>query len=164
MILPDFAEDALVRGVLWRRVAAFCVDAILLGGVVALAWHLFLVFGILTLGLSWPLFGVLPLFPLAYTWLFASSPMGATPGMALFGLLLARNDTLGRPDGLAVLGWAIGYYVTMAVGVIWLAVAVLTTRKRTIHDLLSGLVVVRMNTLTDLGRSGIMGGGGQPSA
>lgn len=160
MILPDDTEDALVRGVLWRRLCAWAIDAILVGGTMALAWQFFLLLGIITLGIGWPLFGLLPLIPLAYTWLFAASPMGATPGMALFGLILARDDTLGRPTPLPVLGWAIAYYVTMAVGVIWLAVAILTRRKRTIHDLLSGLVVVRMKTLTELMRFGIMQGGG----
>ena len=37
----------------------------------------------------------------------------------------------------------VGFYVTLALGAVWLVVALLTTRHRTLHDLLSGLVVVR---------------------
>lgn len=164
MRLSDMEEDWLVKGVVKRRCFAWIIDGILVGSLVALAWHLCLVFGILTLGLGFPLFGALPAIPLLYTWVFTASSMGATPGMALMGLVLARNDDLGQPSALATLGWTIAYYVTMAAGVIWLFVALITTRKRTIHDLLSGLVVVRTKALTDLWVAGIMPNGGPRSA
>ena len=37
----------------------------------------------------------------------------------------------------------VGFYVTLGLGAVWLVVALLTTRHRTLHDLVSGLVVVR---------------------
>ncbi len=164
MMMDDVIEDALVRGVLRRRIAAWLVDATLIALLVWAGFYTLLMLGFFTLGLTWPMLGVLPVLPVLYTWLFAASTMGATPGMALFGLILARDADLARPSPLAVLIWAVGYYVTIAAGVIWLAVALITTRRRTIHDLVSGLVVVRMKALTELSRNGIMWGRGSTPA
>jgi uncharacterized RDD family membrane protein YckC len=69
--------------------------------------------------------------------------MSATPGQAMLGLIVRRNDDLGRPSFAQALVSVIGFYITIAFGVIWLAVALLTVRRRTFHDMVSCLVVVR---------------------
>lgn len=141
-------DDMLTTGVLRRRVFAWLIDAALIATLVAAAWSFGVVLGLLTLGLAFPLLGGLPALPILYTWLSIASPLSATPGQALLGLTVRRDDDLGPPTLMQALVSSLGYYFTVALGAIWLAVAILTTRRRTLHDMVSGLVVVRSRALT----------------
>ena len=153
-------DDYLTTGVLSRRIVAWIIDAALISTLVGAAWSVGVVFGLLTLGLALPLLGGLPALPILYTWLFIASPLSATPGQALLGLTVRRDDDLGRPSLAQALVSTIGYYLTVALGAIWLGVALLTTRHRALHDLVSGLVVIRARALTPPSPSWNMGGGG----
>lgn len=144
---PEWADDALSEGVLLRRVVAWFVDAILQAIIVSVLWMICLLFGVMTLGLGWPLFGLLPLVPLAYQWLFLVGPPTATPGQALLGLVVRRNDDLGPPTPLQALAFAVLFFLTLALGAIWMAVALFTVRHRTFHEIISGLVVIRARAL-----------------
>jgi len=143
-------DETLTRGVPSRRVWAWLVDLVLLGALAGIAWCVLLLFGLLTLGLGLPLLGLLPLIPLVYTVAFVIGPLAATPGQALFGLRVVRDEDLGSPTLPQALIWTIGFYVTMAAGAIWLVFALLTVRRRTLHDIVSGLVVVRGRALTGM--------------
>ena len=140
-------DDWLTHGVLTRRVFAFLLDLLLIGVIVAGLWAGLFLFGLLTLGLGFPLLGLLPAVPPLYHFLFLASPLSATPGQSLLGLVVRRNDDLGRPDMLEALVSVVGFYVTLALGAVWLVVALLTTRRRTLHDMVAGLVVVRTDSL-----------------
>ncbi len=140
-------REALVRDVLGRRVLAFLVDAVLLTVICAVAWMLLFGLGVLTLGLGFPLLGLLPAIPPLYNWLSLLGPAAATPGQALLGLTVRHDSELARPSALQALVWAVGFYLTMALGVIWLLAALFTERHRTLHDIVSGLVVVRSHAL-----------------
>lgn len=153
-------DDYLTRGVLTRRVVAWLIDAALIALLLGAAWSGGVVLGVLTLGLALPLLGWLPVLPFLYTWLSIASPLSATPGQALLGLTVVHDDDFGAPSLWQALASAIGYYLTMALGVIWLAIAILTTRRRTLHDMLAGLVVVRSRALTEPPGSWNMPGGG----
>ncbi len=142
-------DEILTRGVLWRRVAAFILDGVFVAVLCAGLWVLLLMFGLLTLGLGLPLLGVLPAVPLFYNWLSIASGAAATPGQALMGLTVRRDSDLAPPSGLEALVWTLGFIVTMALGAIWFAVALLTNQHRTLHDLVSGLVVVRRRALRE---------------
>lgn len=142
-------DEALTRGVLSRRVAAFILDGIFVAILCAGLWVLLLMFGLLTLGLGLPLLGVLPAVPLFYNWLSIASGAAATPGQALMGLTVRRDADLAPPSAFEALVWTLGFIVTMALGVIWFAIAVLTHQHRTLHDLVSGLVVVRRRVLRE---------------
>ena len=141
-----FAEEALIAGVMWRRVVAWWLDMLLVGLLAGVLWFVLLTFGIFTLGLSLPLLGLLPLLPLCYHvgWLAGA---GATPGQALMGLMVRDNATLAAPDLLAALISTIVFYATIAVSFIPLLITPFTDRHRTLHDLVSGLVVVRARAL-----------------
>lgn len=141
-------EDALLRDVLGRRVIAFLVDALLLSLICMVLWVTLFSFGVLTLGLGMPLLGLLPLVPLAYNWLALMGPAAATPGQALLGLTVRRDADLATPDAFAALVWALAFYATIALGAFWLAFALVSRRHRALHDVLSGLVVVRARALT----------------
>jgi len=64
------------------------------------------------------------------------------------GLTVRRDFDLGPPTGLQALISVLVFYVTLATSGLLLLVALFTVRHRTLHDLLSGLVVVRARALT----------------
>ena len=153
MIIENAAmlpEDALTGGVMLRRLFAWIVDVFLIGLLCGAAFSFFVAVGVLTFGLSAGLFGTLPFIPLLYHWITLASPMSGSPGQALFGLEVRRNDDLGRPTVLQALVFTVLLYVTLAAGALWVLVAIVTVRHRTFHDMLSGLVVIRSRALTGL--------------
>ncbi len=144
-IITNRLDDARIYdGVRTRRVLAFCIDYLIVGLLLIPFAILVFLFGILTLGLGWMLFGVLaPAVALVYIWNTLGGPNQATTGMRMMGIRLERLD--GKPiDGLlaivhSVLFWA-GNVVLSPL--ILLATLVLD-RKRTVHDLMLGTVVTR---------------------
>jgi uncharacterized RDD family membrane protein YckC len=141
-------DDLLTSGVPSRRVWAWLVDLLLIGIVASAFFVAFFLFGLLTLGLGMGLLGLLPLIPLLYNFLFLAGPSAATPGQQMFGLVVCRDTDLGRPTPLQALLSVIGFYITLAAGAIWMVIALFTVRHRTLHDMLSGVVVVRAKALT----------------
>ena len=138
-------DDArLYDGVLTKRVFAFIIDYVLIFLLLIPVAIVVAVLGLLTLGLGWLLFGILgPLTALLYVAMTLGGRHQATKGMQWMGIRLERLD--GGPVGgmLAmvhtVLFWAGNAILTPLV----LLVTLFTDRKRTLHDLLLGTVVVR---------------------
>ncbi len=138
-------DDArLYEGVRTRRAFAFLIDYAFVGVLMIPFAVVVLMLGLVTFGLGWALFGVLfPLVALTYVWTTLGGDRQATPGMSIMGIRLERLD--GRKvDGLfavlhSVLFWAANALLTPFV----LLFAFITERKRTLHDLLLGTVVVR---------------------
>lgn len=151
-------DDVLTEGVPLRRVWAWLVDFLLIAVLAAVLWVVLFAFGLLTFGLGMPLLGTLPLVPIAYHILFVATS-GATPGQSFMGLIVRRNEDLGPPDFARAALFTVGLYVTLAAGVIWLGVAFFTLRRRTLHDILAGVVVVRKRALTAAPGFGNMGQG-----
>ncbi len=141
-------DDWLTRGVLIRRMLAWVVDVLVIGALAGMLWTVLFTFGMVTLGLGLPLLGILPLVPFLYHILFLASPLSATPGQTLFGLTVRRDEDFSRPSLLAAVISTLLFYLTLATSGLLLLVALFTVRKRTLHDLLSGLVVVRERALT----------------
>lgn len=154
----------LTRGTLVRRVLAFIVDGVILLIAMKMLAAVLFMFGILTLGLSMPLLALLPVVPVMYNWLSLLTALSATPGQAMLGLIVRRNDDLGPPGTAAALVWVIGFYVSVALSGLPFLLALITVRRRTAHDLLSGLVVVRARALTRGPRFWNMQAGGSPYA
>jgi uncharacterized RDD family membrane protein YckC len=162
-------EDLLTTGVLSRRFFAWIVDGVLIGLLLSLAWTICLAIGVVTFGLAWPIVYALPAIPLLYHWLTLASPMSASPGQALFGLVVRRDDDLGPPGPIQALVFTVLLYLTLALGAVWTLVGLFTTRHRMFHDMLSGLVVVRAQALTRAAafwnmRAGPYAPGGRPRA
>lgn len=152
-------DRMLTHGVLLRRVVAWFFDILCIAVLCCLAWMALLAVGLMTLGLGMPLMALLPLVPFCYHLFFLASPLAATPGQGLMGLIVLRNDDLGRPLPAQALVSTLCFYVTLALGVIWLAVAIFTVRRRTVHDMFAGLVVVRRRALTPAVPAWNMAGG-----
>lgn len=142
---PAVAPE-LFDGVLPRRVVAFIVDAFIIGIPIALAYIFTFVFTIVTFGLAAPLFWLLPpatvIWALAYFGLTLGSPASATIGMRMMDLEM--RTWYGAP----------AYFVLGAVHAIffWLSVSFFTPfillvaffneRRRLLHDIVLGTVVV----------------------
>jgi uncharacterized RDD family membrane protein YckC len=141
-------DDWLTDGVLVRRVFGFLIDVLLIGLILLALGIAGTLFGVLTLGLGLPLLGILPFVPFAYHFLFVASRAAATPGQQALGLAVRRNDDLGRPTPLQAFIYTLVFDLTLATTGLLLLVALFTVRRRTLHDLASGLVVARTRALT----------------
>lgn len=141
-------DDALSHGVLMRRFGAWCIDMLLIGILTFTLWLAIAAFGVVTLGLGFFILPGLAAVPFTYNWLFLSSPMSATPGQAIMGLEVRRNDDLAPPNWVEAAVWTAFYYVTLALFFPLLLVALFTHLNRALHDILSGLAVVRKRALT----------------
>jgi uncharacterized RDD family membrane protein YckC len=132
-------------GVTWRRWVAYCIDFwIIFLVLVAIHSALFAV-TILSFGLLWPLhLLVVPIaIALLYHILQMASPAAATFGMRLFGLRAWRMDG-GRPSLAQAIIHTLCLYLTLGFsGGILMLVALFNARRRTIHDFLADIVIVR---------------------
>ena len=139
-------DDWITAGVMTRRIVAWLLDVLLVGLTLAVLWFVLLLFGVLTLGIGMPLLGVLPFVPFCYH-LFFVAP-SATLGQQALGLAVRRNDDLGPPSFAQAFVYTLAFYLTLATLGWLLLIALFTVRHRTLHDLASGLVVVRARALT----------------
>jgi len=137
-------EVRLYEGVRTRRILAFCIDYFIVSLLLIPFAVLVFLLGIVTFGLGWGLFSILaPLVAFIYVWNTLGGPRQATIGMRMMAIRLERLD--GRPiDGLTavvhtVLFWAANVIISPLI----LVIALFTDRKRTLHDLLLGTVVIR---------------------
>ncbi len=136
-------EPELFDGVLLRRVVGYGIDVLLLTIIFSvLGLIVFLSFGLLA-----PInLAIAPFVPIAYHTFFIGRD-GATPGMKFMDLE-ARTWTGGRPDYLQALIMTVLFYASIAIT--WflvLLVPLFNDRRRTLHDLMSGMVVVRRSRL-----------------
>ncbi|WP_099866264.1 RDD family protein [Pararhizobium haloflavum] len=142
--LPALDDRRSYEGVRTRRMLAFVIDyAIVLLLCIPVAVIIFFV-GLLTLGLGFALYGILfALVALPYVGFTMGGPKQATPGMQIMGIMIARTD--GQPvdsmlAGLhAVVFWALNVFLTPLI----LLASLFLDRKRLVHDMLLGTVVLR---------------------
>lgn len=136
----------LFEGVLARRVIAFFIDFLVISVPVVLAAMFIFAFGIVTLGFGWALYWLLP--PASVIW-----------AIVYFGVSVggARSATIGmRVMDLEMRTWygAPAYFVLGAVHAIgfWFSVSALTPfillvaffnqRRRLLHDIVLGTIIV----------------------
>jgi uncharacterized RDD family membrane protein YckC len=159
---PYFDDDLLTGGVMSRRCVAWVFDIFLIALLVWVLWWILVMFGLLTFGLGFGAMSILPFVPFCYHFLSLLGSSSATPGQQMMGLTVRRDFDLGPPTGLQALASVLVFYLTLATSGLLLLVALFTRRHRALHDLVSGLVVVRvraMRTLTEMGGSWNMSGG-----
>jgi uncharacterized RDD family membrane protein YckC len=140
------ANPELFEGVLARRCLAFLIDLVILTVPVLFAALFILIFGLVTLGLGWLLYGLL--WPAAVIW-----------AVVYYGMTLgsAASATIGmRVMEIEMRTWygAPCYFVLGAVHAIvfWLTISFLTPlillvaffneRRRLLHDMLVGTIVI----------------------
>jgi uncharacterized RDD family membrane protein YckC len=143
----------LFEGVLARRVVAFCIDLVLIATPALFVALFILVFGIFTLGLGWFFFilywpGVV-IWALVYYAIGFGSPASATIGMRVMDLEM--RTWYGAPAYAllgavhAILFWITGSALTPLV----LLVAFFNARRRLLHDMLAGTIVINNEVRVD---------------
>jgi uncharacterized RDD family membrane protein YckC len=140
------ASPELFEGVLARRCLAFLIDLVILTVPVLFAALFILVFGLVTLGLGWLLYGLL--WPAAVIWavvyygMTLGSAASATIGMRV--MEIEMRTWYGAPCYF-VLGavQAVVYWVTISfLTPLILLVAFFNERRRLLHDMLVGTIVI----------------------
>lgn len=144
-LVPDpYRDSRCYDGVTLRRVLAYCVDLLLIGSLVALVWLVATPVLALSLGALFPIIALgVSAIPLLYHSLQIGGPRSATMGMRLFGL---RVHSLSghRPSLPQALVHVVVFYGSIAMtGSLILLVALFNARRRTLHDWLTGTVVLR---------------------
>ncbi len=136
----------LFEGVLARRIVAFVIDVIVIGIPLAVAAVFIFVIGLITLGLGWVLFWLLSpasvVWALFYYGMTLGSPASATLGMRAMGIEM--RTWYGAP-AYFVLGavHAVLYWISVSVlSPFVLLVGFFNARRRLLHDMLVGAVVI----------------------
>jgi uncharacterized RDD family membrane protein YckC len=140
------ANPELFDGVLARRLIAFVIDVFILAIPPLFAAIFIFVFGFVTLGLGWALFflwwpGAI-VWALCYYGLTLGGPKSATIGMRMMDLEM--RTWYGAP-AYFVLGavHAVIYWISVSVLTpLVLLVALFNERRRLLHDILVGTVVI----------------------
>jgi len=144
------ANPELFEGVLARRIVAFIIDIVIIAVPLIAASAFIFVVGLVTFGLGWLLFWLLSpvsvIWALAYYGLTLGSPASATIGMR--AMEIEMRTWYGAP----------AYFVLGAVHavVFWISVSVLTpfillvgffnARRRLLHDIVVGTVLINAQT------------------
>lgn len=133
----------LYRGVAWKRVIAYMIDAVVIAFLMLFALLVFGVIGLLTFGALGPLFVVIfALIPFCYHMLLLSGPRHATVGMRVLGVEM-RSVTNGYPDQIQAAVQTMLFYISVSLtGFLILIWALFDSRRRCLHDIVAGTYVV----------------------
>jgi uncharacterized RDD family membrane protein YckC len=157
-VQPEYFE-----GVLARRVIAFMIDLLIIMVPVVFAWVFIFLFGIATFGFGWVLFALVAPGTAVWALVYCAATMGG-PGSATIGMRtvdLEVRTWYGAPCYFllgalhALLFWATISALTPLV----LVVGLLNDRRRLLHDVLLGTVVINNEYRAGLLRHAPTGGG-----
>ena len=136
----------LFEGVPARRLVAFAIDVAIILAPVAAAFVFIAVFGVVTFGLGWILLGLLypasVIWALVYYGMTLGDAASATIGMRLLGIEM--RTWYGAPCYF-VLGavHAVAFYISIsALTPLVLLVCLFNARRRLLHDIVLGTVVI----------------------
>ena len=140
------AQPEMFEGVLARRLLAFVIDFVVLAVPVAFAAMFIFVVGIVTFGLGFLLYGLLwpgmVIWAVVYYGFTLGSPASATIGMRV--MEIEMRTWYGSP-AYFVLGavHAIVFWITVsALTPLILLVSLFNERRRCLHDILVGTVII----------------------
>jgi uncharacterized RDD family membrane protein YckC len=158
------SRPELFEGVLPRRVVAFAIDFVIIAAPIVLAAMVIFAFGVVTLGLGWALYWLLPpgsvLWAIAYFGITLASPASATIGMRVMDLEM--RTWYGAP----------AYFVLGAVHAVlfWLSISALSPlillvcffnqRRRLLHDIVLGTVIINNARRAGMLRTSTVGAAG----
>ena len=144
------ANPELFEGVLARRCVAFLIDVVIIALPALLAALFILIFGLLTFGLGWMLFWLLwpgtVIWAICYYGLTFGGPASATIGMRT--LEIEMRTWYGAPAYFvlgaahAIAYWLLVSFLTPFV----LLVAFFNHRRRLLHDMVVGTIVINNAT------------------
>ncbi len=141
----------LFEGVLTRRALAFIIDVVIITVPVVLAAIFIFVFGIVTLGFGFALYWLLPpgsvIWAIVYFGLTLGGPRSATIGMRVMSIEM--RTWYGAPAYFvlgavhAIVFWCTVSFLTPFI----LLVAFFNERRRLLHDILLGTVIINSSAL-----------------
>ncbi|RDI59848.1 RDD family protein [Microvirga subterranea] len=145
---PYHVDARLTEGVISRRFWAYLIDLCVVAVWIVLICIAIFIFGLLTLGLGWGLFVVLPLTAFTFV-LYNAVTIGgssqATVGMRMMGLRVV--DPSGRPVGMLAAGvHALLFYVAVSTFLLWacdVLIGFFRDDRRFVRDLLTNMMVIR---------------------
>ncbi len=129
------------RGVIFDRSFAYVIDLVILTILGFVLGFVIFIMTIFTFGLLSPLFALLTFLPLLYHSYFLSQ-QGATPGMNAMGVTMVSLDGSRISLGQAVIATIIFYVTVTATSLLVLLIVFLNDQRRTLHDILTGTIVV----------------------
>lgn len=143
---PYPVDWRLTRGVISRRFWAYLVDVFMIliwSGIVCVGIFML---GLLTFGLGWTLFALVPLTAIFYNAITISGPSQATVGMRFAGIRVVDSLTGGPVSMLAAAVHALLFYVAVSTFLLWaldVLIGVFRDDRRFGHDLLTGVALIR---------------------
>jgi uncharacterized RDD family membrane protein YckC len=145
-VYDPIVNPELFEGVLARRIIAFVIDVFVIAIPVIFAGLFIFFFGLITLGLGWVLFWLLSpgsvIWALCYYGMTMGGPASATIGMRAVDLEI--RTSYGAPCYF-LLGavHAIAFWISFsALTPLVLLVGLVNERRRLLHDMLLGTVVI----------------------
>lgn len=145
---PGYATSLpipFVRASLGGRTVAYLLDIVFIFGFTALLTLLITVIGVVTFGLGWTLFAVLPASGIIYSAITVGGPKQSTIGQRMMGLRTVAPESGARVDVVTAAVHALLFYVAISTFLLWcvdIAFGLMRADRRLGHDLFLGLAVV----------------------
>jgi len=135
-------QPQLFSHVIRKRSMAFLVDALIIFVLTAIAYVVVALLGVITLGLAWLLFGlVFPAVGLGYNALTIGGPNSATIGQRMMNLEV-RMWHGGKVSPLIAAFHALLFWFSLVIFCPILLWALFDPRKRCLHDIIAGMLVI----------------------
>jgi uncharacterized RDD family membrane protein YckC len=134
-----------VRASLGGRTVAYLLDILFILGFTAILTLAITVIGLVTFGLGWTLFAVLPASGILYSAITVGGRKQSTIGQRLMGLQVVAPERGGPVDFVSAAVHALLFYVAISTFLLWcvdVAFGLMRSDRRLGHDLLLGLAVV----------------------
>ncbi|NEU13127.1 RDD family protein [Methylobacterium sp. BTF04] len=137
----------MVRASLGARFVAYLLDILFIFGFTAVLTLAITLIGIVTFGLGWTLFAILPASGILYSALTVGGSAQSTWGMRMMGLRVVTPGSGTRVDFITAGVHALLFYVAVTTFLLWavdILFGLLRSDRRLGHDLLLGLAIVRV--------------------
>lgn len=137
----------VVRSSLGTRFVAYLLDILFIFGFTAILTVAITFIGVITFGLGWTLFAVLPASGILYSAITVGGSGQSTWGMRMMGLRVVAPETGRRVDMITAAVHALLFYVAISTFLLWfvdMLFGFMRADRRLGHDLLLGLAVVRV--------------------
>lgn len=134
-----------VRASLGARAIAYLLDILFILGFTALLTLLITVIGLVTFGLGWTLFAVLPASGIIYSAITVGGRRQSTVGQRMMGLRVVAPESGAPVDVVTAAVHAVLFYVAVSTFLLWcadIAFGLVRSDRRLGHDLILGLAVV----------------------
>lgn len=140
-------EPRWTEGTIGRRFLAYLVDVVVIAVMTAVLWVVIGILGVITFGLGWMLFGLLPLTAIVYNAITVSGASQGTIGMRMAGLRVLDATRGGTVSFVAAAVHALLFYVELSsAALLWIAdvaFGLFRSDRRLARDLITNVVFVR---------------------